>query len=83
MKRIKLIPINEPDMMVPNALEIIRGGVITGCTKDECVENCGGCDRQNSCYRNEKECDINICNGNYVCHCNGQACYQDMGAIYP
>lgn len=82
MKQIKLTPINEPDMMVPNALEIIRGGVTITCNEDRCKTNTGSC-TVNKCRKNEKDCSTNSCEGNYLCRCNGQTCYQDMGAIYP
>lgn len=92
MKRIKLIPINEPDMMVPNALEIIRGGVVISCRSDSCSNNSGNCD-ENYCTNNQKDCSINKCNGNYLptictdkgyaCLCKGQACLGNMEPVNP
>lgn len=47
--------------MIPNVLEIIRGGVFFAqCSKNECGNNSADC-TTNMCGRNSSQCYINKC----------------------
>lgn len=60
MKKLKLIPIREMDVVLANSLEIIRGGATISCKRNTCQGNSGNCDT-NSCNKNNLDCEQNGC----------------------
>lgn len=77
MKHLTLIPINEPNLMLANVLEIVRGGAMITCKPNECGTNTGTCN-ENHCMEHSGSCTINNCNVNR----GGSVCSTDSCDIH-
>lgn len=92
MKPIKLVPIKEPDLIVGNALEIIRGGTGITCNENNCSNNKSSCGVNNCQVNSGDYCEKNGCQGNglsmctekgIVCHCVSPACNAYFKPVNP